>query len=209
MDGVIIDSEEIHKKAYYETFETLNIVVSETLYKSFTGSSTMNAFERLISHFNLNAKPEALVLEKRKRYVNFFENDPSIRLVQGAEELIKYAHHKGIILVLASSSAMVNIERVFKRFYLEPYFTVKVSGADLVASKPNPEIFNKAAALSGTPKENCIIIEDSDNGIKAANDANIFVYGYANVLSEGQTLEHANAVITDFKSILLRLKKQN
>ena len=51
------------------------------------------------------------------------------------------------------------------------------------------------------PKENCVVIEDSDNGIAAANDANIFVFGYANKLSEGQTLQNADFVINDFSEL--------
>lgn len=201
MDGVIIDSEEIHKKAYYETFNTLNIEVSDTLYKSFTGSSTINAFQRLVAHFNLKNDPEELVLDKRKRYVNFFENDPNLHLVAGVEEIIKYFYNKGIVLILASSSAMINIDRVFNRFNLNTYFAAKISGADLKESKPNPEIFNKAAILGNISKENCVVIEDSDNGITAANDANIFVFGYANKLSEGQTLENADFVINHFSEL--------
>ena len=201
MDGVIIDSEEIHKKAYYETFNALNVEVSDTLYKSFTGSSTINAFQRLVAHFNLKNDPEKLVLDKRRRYVNFFENDPNLNLVAGVEEIIKYFYKKGIVLILASSSAMINIDRVFNRFNLNIYFTAKVSGADLKESKPNPEIFNKAAILGNISKENCVVIEDSDNGITAANDANIFVFGYANKLSEGQTLENADFVINHFSEL--------
>jgi len=201
MDGVIIDSEEIHKKAYYETFNTLNIEVSDTLYKSFTGSSTINAFQRLVAHFNLKNDPKELVLDKRKRYVNFFENDPNLHLVAGVEEIIKYFYNKGIVLILASSSAMINIDRVFNRFNLNTYFAAKISGADLKESKPNPEIFNKAAILENISKENCVVIEDSDNGITAANDANIFVFGYANKLSEGQTLENADFVINHFSEL--------
>jgi beta-phosphoglucomutase len=201
MDGVIIDSEEIHKKAYYETFNSLNVTVSDALYKSFTGSSTINAFQRLVAHFNLDYNPEALVLDKRKRYVSFFENEPNLHLVEGIEELIQYLYKKGITLILASSSAMVNIDRIFNRFNLNQYFTAKISGADLKESKPHPEIFNKAAFLGNTPKENCVVIEDSDNGVTAANDANIFVFGYANKKSEGQTLKNADFVIDDFKEL--------
>ena len=201
MDGVIIDSEEIHKKAYYETFNALNIEVSDTLYKSFTGSSTINAFQRLVAHFDLKNNPKELVLDKRKRYVNFFENDPNLHLVAGVEEIIKYFYKKGIVLILASSSAMINIDRVFNRFKLNTYFAAKISGADLKESKPNPEIFNKAAILGNISKENCVVIEDSDNGITAANDANIFVFGYANKLSEGQTLENADFVINHFSEL--------
>ena len=201
MDGVIIDSEEIHKKAYYVTFNTLNIEVSDTLYKSFTGSSTINAFQRLFAHFDLKNTTKELVLDKRKRYVNFFENDPNLHLVAGVEEIIKYFYKKGIVLILASSSAMINIDRVFNRCNLNTYFAAKISGADLKESKPNPEIFNKAAILGNISKENCVVIEDSDNGITAANDANIFVFGYANKLSEGQTLENADFVINHFSEL--------
>ncbi|MCI2228137.1 HAD family phosphatase [Polaribacter sp. MSW13] len=205
MDGVIIDSEELHKKAYYDTFTTIGVNVSDELYQTLTGSSTINAFQKLVAHFNLSINPEALVLEKRKRYVSFFENDPTLHLVKGVEELIKHCFQKGLTLVLASSSAMVNIDRVFNRFDLNQYFTAKISGADLTASKPHPEIFEKAAILGNTSKENCIVIEDSDNGIKAANDAKIFVFGYRNPLAADQTLENANLIIDDFsqlKSIL-------
>tara|TARA_R110002126_G_scaffold291772_2_gene457549 strand:+ start:8520 stop:9176 length:657 start_codon:yes stop_codon:yes gene_type:complete len=201
MDGVIIDSEEIHKKAYYETFKAIGVNVSEELYKTLTGSSTINAFQKLVHHFNLDDKPEDLVLNKRARYVNFFENDPTLHLVKGVESLIKHCYKKGLVLILASSSAMVNINRVFDRFDLHQYFTAKISGADLTASKPHPEIFEKAALLGQTSKENCIVIEDSDNGIKAANDANIFVFGYRNPMAADQTLKNANAIIDDFSEL--------
>lgn len=201
MDGVIIDSEEIHKKAYYETFESLDVHVTEDLYKTFTGSSTINAFEKLVTHFGLNEKPEDLVLDKRRRYVSFFENDPNLQLVKGVKEIIEYFYEKGLVLILASSSAMVNIDRVFRRFDLDKYFSAKISGADLTASKPNPEIFEKAVVLGKTKREHCIVIEDSDNGIHAANAAGIFVFGYDNPLSENQTLENADAIISDFQEI--------
>lgn len=201
MDGVIIDSEEIHKKAYYETFNSLGLNVSEKLYKTFTGSSTINAFQKLVQHFSLNENPEELVLDKRKRYVNFFENDPNLHLVKGVEELIKHCYNEGLTLVLASSSAMVNINRVFDRFDLHQYFSAKISGADLTASKPHPEIFEKAALLGNTSKANCIVIEDSDNGITAANGAGIFVIGYKNPMISDQTLENADAVISDFNQL--------
>ncbi len=202
MDGVIIDSEELHKKAYYEVFKSLDLNVTEELYKSMTGSSTINAFQKLVTHFNLSENPEELVLNKRKRYVNFFENDPNLSLIDGVENIIKYFFNKGYTLVLASSSAMVNINRVFDRFNLHQYFTAKISGADLKASKPHPEIFEKAAVMGGYERNNCVVIEDSDNGIKAANDAGIFAIGYKNPLVTNQTLENANLVISNYEELI-------
>ena len=174
-----------------------------------TGSSTINAFQKLVNHFNLNDIPEELVLQKRKCYVNYFENDPTLSLVHGVKELIQFLYKQNLTLVLASSSAMVNINRVFSRFDLNQYFTAKISGADLTASKPHPEIFEKAAILGGVSKEHCIVIEDSDNGIKAANDAGIFVVGYENPLVSDQTLKDANLIIRDYnilKKYMIDLK---
>jgi HAD superfamily hydrolase (TIGR01509 family) len=201
MDGVIIDSEELHKRAYYHTFESIGVKVSNELYKTLTGSSTINAFQKLVTHFKLDLIPEELVQQKRAYYVDLFENDPDLHLVSGVEDLIKFLHRKNVTLVLASSSAMVNINRVFHRFDLNQYFTAKISGADLVESKPNPEIFIKAAALGHTPREHCLVIEDSDNGVQAANDAEIYVVGYRNPLAADQTLENANHVITEFEEL--------
>ncbi len=202
MDGVIIDSEELHKKAYYQVFESLGLDVSEELYTSFTGSSTLNTFQKLIEHYNLNEDPELLVLNKRKRYVDFFETDPNLTLIDGVKELIQYFYRKGYTLVLASSSAMVNINRVFDRFDLQQYFTAKISGADLKASKPHPEIFEKAVHLGGHKKGQCIVIEDSDNGIKAANDAGVFVIGYDNPKATNQTLKNADMIINNYKKLI-------
>lgn len=201
MDGVIIDSERLHKKAYYETFDYIGVKVSERLYDSLTGSSTINAFEKLKTHFNLEINPEKLVLEKRRRYVEYFNNDPSLKLVDGVEELIIKLHEKGIKLILASSSAMVNINRVFNRFNLDRFFSFKISGADLKTSKPHPEIFEKAVLLSRFSNKKCLVIEDSDNGIKAAKAANIDVVGFNNPLSKGQTLNDADYVINSFSEL--------
>jgi len=206
MDGVIIDSEEIHKKAYYETFKNLGVEVSEELYKTMTGSSTINAFQKLVNHFNLDDIPEELVLQKRKCYVNYFENDPTLSLVNGVKELIQFLYKQNLTLVLASSSAMVNINRVFSRFDLNEYFTAKISGADLIASKPHPEIFEKAAILGGVSKEQCIVIEDSDNGIEAANKAGIYAIVYRNLLITDQTLNKADLIINDFKELIERYR---
>ncbi|CAM1366494.1 HAD family hydrolase [Tenacibaculum xiamenense] len=201
MDGVIIDSEFIHKKAYYETFTSLGIEVSEELYKTITGSSTLNAFQKLVTRFKLNLDPSELVLKKRNYYINYFESDPSLKLVDGVHEIIKYFFDKGMTLILASSSSMPNINRVFDRFELNQYFTGKISGADLKESKPHPEIFEKASIMANISKEECVIIEDSDNGIEAANKAGIFVFGYSNPMSSDQTLENANKVIREFKDL--------
>jgi HAD superfamily hydrolase (TIGR01509 family) len=201
MDGVIIDSEPLHQYAYHKMFNDINIKVSAQLYESFTGKSTINICKQLCDLFKLTEKPETLVSIKRKHFEYIFENDKSFNLIDGVLDLIKDYHTNGLTLVLGSSASMSGIERVFNRFDLNQYFKAKLSGADLKASKPHPEIFIKAAEASNFKAEECIVIEDSTNGIKAANAAGIFSVGFDSVHSKNQDYSKANLVIKDFKEI--------
>ncbi|MGY0392358.1 HAD family hydrolase [Bizionia sp. KMM 8389] len=207
MDGVIVDTEPLHHKAYYGMFKALNLDVTEAHYQSFTGQSTINVCKQLCTHFNLENAPEELVQIKRNIFKDLFVTDSSLQLIDGVLDLIKDYHKNGVTLILASSASMQTIESVFKRFELDQYFKAKLSGADLKASKPHPEIFIKAAETSGFPKSNCLVIEDSTNGIKAANSANIFCVGYKSLHSKNQNYDTANLVIDDFKHIFFEKAK--
>ena len=61
MDGVIVDSEPLHKKAYYKMFNDVNIVVSSEIFESFTGQSTLKICQTLCESFNLRQDPGALI----------------------------------------------------------------------------------------------------------------------------------------------------
>jgi HAD superfamily hydrolase (TIGR01509 family) len=201
MDGVIVDTEPLHHKAYYQMFNEINITVSDALYASFTGQSTMGVCNQLIAHFNLHLCAQTLTDIKRKHFKALFENDSSLQLLDGVLECIKDYHANAMTLVLASSSSMPNINRIFERFDLDQYFTAKISGADLKASKPHPEIFTKAAALSRKLPKECFVIEDSTNGIQAAKSAGIYCVGYNSVHSKDQDYSQADLVVSSFKEI--------
>ncbi|WP_040254353.1 HAD family hydrolase [Psychroserpens mesophilus] len=201
MDGVIVDTEPLHHSAYHQMFNDVNIHVSDALYASFTGQSTFEICKALVSHFNLPLSPHTLVGIKRDHFKYLFEKDKSLALIDGVLEVIKDYHANGMSLVLASSASMDNINRIFKRFDLDQYFKAKISGADLEASKPHPEIFIKAAELSEHNPEDCFVIEDSTNGIAAAKAAQIFCVGFKSPHSEGQDYSKADVLIEDFKEI--------
>lgn len=201
MDGVIIDSEPMHNKAYHNMFDEVGIDVSDELYQSFTGQSTINICKRLCDHFNLTETPETLVALKRKYYKCFFESNSDLALIDGVLDLIKDYHRNGLTLILASSAAMTSINQIFERFDLDQYFVSKLSGGDLKASKPHPEIFIKAAEASGFNTNECIVIEDSTNGIEAAKAAHIFCIGFDSFHSKNQDYSKADIVIKDFKDI--------
>lgn len=201
MDGVIVDTEPLHCKAYYSMFETVGITISSTLYESFTGQSTLAICRQLCEQFKLTEAPETLVKLKRAAFKHLFEFDQSLALIDGVLDIIKEYHSKGLSLVLASSASMNTINFVFDRFDLNPYFVAKLSGADLKASKPHPEIFINAAKASGFSKEECIVIEDSTNGIIAANTAGIYCVGFKSPHSKNQDYTLANKVISSFEEI--------
>ena len=202
MDGVIVDTEPLHRKAYYQMFGDVNIEVDDVLYDSFTGQATLPICRTLCQHFSLSENPEDLVSIKRKHFKYLFDNDSGLTLLKGVKELIQDYHHNGLTLVLASSASMPNINRIFERFDLDQYFKAKISGADLKASKPHPEIFIKAAELAGEHPGNCMVIEDSSNGIAAAKAANIYCVGYKSLHSKNQDYRKADRVITSFDEIL-------
>ena len=200
MDGVIVDTEPLHRKAYHQMFKDVNIEVDEEMFSSFTGQSTINICKLLVDRFGLSQTPEDLVALKRKSYKNYFEND-GLELIDGVLERIKDYHANGVNLVLASSASMTGINQIFERFDLNQYFSSKFSGADLEKSKPHPEIFLKAAASTGFDKSECMVIEDSTNGIKAAKAASIYCVAFKSPHSEHQDYHLADKVISSFKEI--------
>ncbi|MDE5526721.1 HAD family hydrolase [Elizabethkingia meningoseptica] len=201
MDGVIVDTEPLHRKAYFKMFEEFGIDVTDELFNTFTGKTTLSVCNELIKHFNLNVTPQQLIEKKRSHFKYLFGNDPDFDLISGVRKLIENYYQNNVKMVLASSASMTTINWVFEKFDLEKYFIGKISGAGLKESKPHPEIFELAAGISGEEKENCIVIEDSTNGIQAAYSAEIFCVAYQSEHSKNQQYDKAQKVISDYNEI--------
>ena len=202
MDGVLVNSEPLHRKAYFNMFEEFNLNVSNSLYESFTGKSTSAICKELCEIFDISISHEKLILSKRKHFKTIFDNDPEFQMIDGALSLIKNYFYHNLTLIVASSASMTNINRIFKKFDLDKFFKAKISGADLKESKPNPEIFIKAAKLSGFSKSECIVIEDSTNGIIAAKSAEIFCIGFNSPNSKNQNYNEADLITNDLNEIV-------
>ncbi len=205
MDGVIVDTEPVHSYAYFQHFAELNIAVSKDMFTSFMGNSTRNTFQKLKELFPIDGEVEDLIQRKRTLFNDAFDSKEDLYLIAGVEQLIQDLHRNGMQLILASSAAKVTIERVFKRFNLHQYFTHIVSGEDFPDSKPHPAIFEFAAGLSIAPKENCIVIEDSTNGIRAAKAAGLFCVGYNSENSKLQDLSMADVVVENLDELSFKI----
>ena len=92
MDGVIINSEPLHKKAYQLMFDEFNLDVSDNLYSTFTGMATIPICKKLCDIFSLKFSAETLVENKRKHFRSLFENGLKFELIDGVLELIKHYH---------------------------------------------------------------------------------------------------------------------
>ena len=193
MDGVIVDTEPVHHYAYHQHFKQLGIEITPEMYATFTGNSTKNVYQRIKDTFGLPHEVQALVQGKRDLFNQAFDTKEDLDLLAGVRNLIEDLHQNNVQLILATSSAKVTINRIFTRFGLFPYFSHIVSGEDFPKSKPDPSIFIHAASLSVAPKEECIIIEDSTNGIKAAKGAGMQTIIFTN------NDENIDSDLADFK----------
>jgi HAD superfamily hydrolase (TIGR01509 family) len=203
MDGVIVDTEPVHRYAYFKHFDELNVLVTDEMFATYTGNSTRNVFQKLKATFEINHEVEDLIQRKRAIFNDAFDTKEDLCLIEGVENLIKNLHANGYELIVASSASKVTIERVFKRFHLHQYFSHIVSGEDFPKSKPHPAIFEHAASLSKFPRNECIVIEDSWNGIEASVAAGIFCVGYNSVNTKMQDLSKANVIVNHFDDLTL------
>lgn len=87
----------------------------------------------------------------------------------GLYELLEYLDQAGLPRVVASSSSHETIDRYLRIAGIEQYFSGRISGQDVQHSKPNPAIFLKAAQVLGLPPQNCLVLEDSFNGVRAGH----------------------------------------
>lgn len=92
-----------------------------------------------------------------------------------------------------------NIDLILKKLDIEKYFDFVVSGEQVVKGKPEPDIFLKVADHYGRQPNDCIVIEDSTNGVLAAKAAKMFCIGYYNPYSGNQDLTKADLIIDNFK----------
>jgi HAD superfamily hydrolase (TIGR01509 family) len=201
MDGVIIDSEPIHFKMENEMFQELKINVPYEEHCSYVGTSSQNMWEIIARKYSLTIDVKQLVKKQHALYMAYLLNEKELRPIPGVVELIQGLYRDYFKLVLASSSYMEVIEVVLSKLNLSNYFIAKVSGTELANSKPHPEIFIQSAKLANSEAEECMVIEDSQNGITSAKAAGMKCIGFANPNSGVQDLGNADLVIHSFSEL--------
>ena len=200
MDGVIIDSEPIHQQLEFEMFAELRLHISDEEHKDYIGTSAVDMWTKIGERHKLTRSPRELLQYGRKKYWKSLD-EGKVPLVEGALDLIKLFYENKFIIQVASSATRPTVDKVLEHFSLEKYFKYRIGGDEVSKSKPEPEIFLKAAQQSGSDPENCLVIEDSSNGVKAAKSAGMFCIGYANSGTGIQDLGMANLVVQSLNEI--------
>jgi len=201
LDGLLADTERLHCQAYQMTFLEQGITLQELDYcehwvrfgRGITDWVTLN---------NLAIDPDALRLRKSEHYCALLKS--SLSPMDGALELLD-AFHGQIRLALASSSYRDAINGVLAGLNITHFFDVVVSGLDVAAVKPAPDIFLKAAHDLGVRPEECIVLEDAEKGVLAAHSAGMRCIAVPNDYTRHHDFSRATRICSSLKEITAEL----
>lgn len=200
MDGVLWDSEYIYLKSLQKCMYTLihrNISIDEL--SSVIGMSSSDITNRLLEKYQPNVDFDELTRLQSIYFHKEVEVD-GIQEMDGLTHCLESLKSKGYKMSIASSSDMPWILEVIETLHIDKYFEFVVSGDDIEHSKPNPEIFNVAAKRMQLDKSEIVVIEDSVNGITAANNAHLDVIAYKGS-SVKQDTHEATYEVSSFKEL--------
>jgi beta-phosphoglucomutase len=176
MDGVLVDSEPIHAKAWQQTLIPFNIDFPEEGYSRWFGVSDIIMAEHFIKVYNLPATKEELLGMKRERTDILIRKE--VEFFEGVSESIN--NLKGKKLGLVTSSTREEVNAVLYKDGMQDTFDIIVTSDDVKFNKPYPECYLLAAEKMNIPPGQCVVIEDTNIGIQAANAAGMFVIGVTN-----------------------------
>ena len=190
-DGVLVNSEPLHRVAWEEIFRPRGIAVPEADYTWGIGRRDVTFAEVIIRKFSLNDTPEALTNEKHAVLHKLLATES--KTFEGGPKLVRQlatTHPLG----LTSSATRAEVESVLKRFELNGLFRAIVTGEDVRRHKPHPEPYLLCAARLGVEPGNCIVFEDSVTGIESARAAGMRVIAFTSTFP-AEKLSAADAVI--------------
>ena len=200
MDGVLVDSQPYHFKADIDTMAEYGVIKDQKFYEAFAGTLTDNRMRTLRDMFGLDVPAEELIEKREKMILDVMANE-DIKPVSGIPELLRSIKALGLKTAVASSSGIELIKLVLDRLGIAVYFDSITSGNDVKRGKPSPDIFLLAAERIGAEPSECLVVEDSENGVRAAKAAGMTALGYVNPTSGYQCLDMADVVTVDFRKV--------
>jgi mannitol-1-/sugar-/sorbitol-6-/2-deoxyglucose-6-phosphatase len=174
MDGVLIDSEHLWRKAMITAFLEYGMPLTENDCRKTMGMRIGEVINLWLNHFK---KPAQLAASLEERIIRLLLNliDSEGKVIEGIPRLIDYCSEKQLKLGLATSSSHELMEAVLVKTGLKEIIRVAVSAEKMRYAKPHPEVFLACALELAVLPEKCLVIEDSLNGVIAAKAARMTV----------------------------------
>ena len=203
-DGVIVDSEPLHAQAKQVTLDHFGVSYPARLFSDFKGRPDTAFFEFVADQLAAGlATAEEMCAYKREIYLRLFEAVP---LVAGVQAFLAAARARFDKVGLASSATRRDLELAARKYQIDQWFDVIVTGDDTLRHKPDPEPYLRAlAALSVTPGAT-LIIEDSPNGIRSAKSAGCTTAALTTAFAAGELrAAGADIVVASFAELAQEL----
>ena len=200
LDGVLIDSEPLHCKADTRLLRELGADPPANYFDRFTGWTDAAMWEAIKTDYHLTKSIDQLMKMQVPIKLNLLQ-EGAYKAIPGIVEMLEEINTVRIPIAIASSSPRKFIEAAVKKIGIEQYFKILVSGEEIERSKPEPDIFLKAALLLNVNPSECLVVEDSNSGTIAAKKAGMKCIGYQNVNSGIQDLSNADFIVNDIREI--------
>lgn len=201
MDGLMFDTEVLVCQAQMKIAEKLGVPFSLEFYRESVGLSEKDCLAKYTQDFGDSAIAEQLIFGYRDELYQLIA-EKGVPHQEGLEPLLKHLKNKGKELVLASSNRHYDINLFLETENLGQYFSHRVSGEDVAFAKPDPAIFEKAYALTGYEKKDCLILEDSLNGVRAAYTAGIAVIMVPDLIAPNEeAYEKTFAIVNTLREV--------
>lgn len=201
LDGTVLDNEGIWDDAFAETARKNNIAE----FTHTPGIGVLNNWKRIVSDLTLAEKYSA---ETRKNYMEE-TTGMDLKIREGLTELIEEIKTEGWQTALATGSEWIVVEKELEQVNLYLAFDVTTTGEEVLARKPDPEIYLLTCQKMGFDPENCVVIEDSLAGVESASAAGCITIGIANEFasSTGLRASGAKLVVDNFSEVMVLLRQ--
>ena len=202
MDGLIVDTEPIHFKAFKAMMREYGHEIPESLMVKLVGYPEADNIRDLKRIYKMDAPAEDMAARRYRLFMQFIRVEP-IPVFPHFWEFSREARRRGVKQALVSSSTAEQVEVILERlFEMHPaegspdsYFDAIVTGDDVASNKPAPDIYLAAASALGVTAAECLALEDTPAGAQAAAAAGTRVLAVPNDYSRGLDFPGASAVL--------------
>jgi len=205
MDGTLVDTEPFNTEIEKRLFELNKIEISEEEHQKYLGVASDAMWREIAEQHQLQIPVSELIEQNHKESYRYLSEVEQIPIMPGLVDLLKKLQVRKYPMAVASSSTPEIIDLILKKTNLKKHFQVIVSAEEAGKSKPEPDVFLLAAEKLGIKPVNCLVVEDSENGIKAAIAAGMTCVAFQSPDADPQKQKEADAVIRNYSQLGIML----